>query len=155
MDTNSLLLFDSHIGSQVTFVWSGLNFNPPTSFFIVVVLLGVHYGIHKNSYNISNISYLNSPLPSLSYIRPSLHSWNSFKSLFILSSNVVEILTDEKPSDTRRSGELRFYLMPAVPDGFTLLIWALSKGFTGYLKVSAGHQVTRNVLGLIGELVVS
>jgi hypothetical protein len=45
--------------------------------------------------------------------------------------------------------------MPVVPDGFTILIWALNKGFTGYLKGSAGHQVTRNVLGLIGELVVS
>jgi hypothetical protein len=68
---------------------------------------------------------------------------------------VVEILSDEKPSDTQRSGEHRFYFMPVVPDGFTILIWALNKGFTGYLKGSAGHQVTRNVLGLIGELVVS
>jgi hypothetical protein len=36
-----------------------------------------------------------------------------------------------------------------------VLIWALNKGFTGYLKGSAGHQVTRNVLGLIRELVMS
>jgi hypothetical protein len=42
----------------------------------------------------------------------------------------------------------------AVPDEFILIIWALNKEFTGYLKGSAGHQVTRNVLGLIGELVV-
>jgi hypothetical protein len=67
----------------------------------------------------------------------------------------VQIFSDEKPSDTRRSGGLRFYFTPAVPDGFTLLIWALNKGFTGYLKGSAGHQVIRNVLGLIGELLVS
>jgi hypothetical protein len=66
----------------------------------------------------------------------------------------VKILSDEKPSNTPRSGELRFYFTPAVPNGFMLLIWALNKGFTGYLKGSAGHQVRRNVLGLIGELVV-
>jgi hypothetical protein len=67
----------------------------------------------------------------------------------------VEILTDEKPSDTRRSGELRFYFTLAGQDGFTYHIWTFSKGLTGYLKGSAGHQVTRNMLGLIGELVVS
>jgi hypothetical protein len=69
--------------------------------------------------------------------------------------NVGEILTDKKPSNTRRSRELRFYFTPVIPDGFILLIWALSKGFTGYLKGSAGHQFTKNVLGLIGELMVS
>jgi hypothetical protein len=31
----------------------------------------VHCGIHKSSYNISNISYLNSPPPSFSFISPS------------------------------------------------------------------------------------
>jgi hypothetical protein len=44
--------------------------------------------------------------------------------------------------------------MLAVPDGFILIIWAQNKKFIGYLKGSAGHQVTRNVLGLTGELVV-
>jgi hypothetical protein len=29
---------------------------------------------------------------------------------------VVEILSGEKPSDTQRSGELRFYFMPVVSD---------------------------------------
>jgi hypothetical protein len=53
-------------------------------------------------------------------------------------------LTDEKPSNTRRSGELRFYFTPAGSDVY--LVLALSKGVTGYLKGSAGHQVTRNVL---------
>jgi hypothetical protein len=67
----------------------------------------------------------------------------------------VEILSDEKPSNTQRSGELRFYFMPVVLGEFMLIIWALNKGFTGYLKGSAGCQVTRNVLGLVGELVVS
>jgi hypothetical protein len=52
----------------------------------------------------------------------------------------VEILTDEKPSESQKSGELRFYFMPVVPDGFILLIWALSKRFTGYLKGNAGHE---------------
>jgi hypothetical protein len=33
-------------------------------FFIIV--LGVHCGINKSSYNVSNISYLNSPPPPLS-----------------------------------------------------------------------------------------
>jgi hypothetical protein len=67
----------------------------------------------------------------------------------------VEILSNEKLNDTWRSGEFRFYFTPVVPDEFILIIWALNKEFTGYLKGSAGHQVTRNVLGLIGELVVS
>jgi hypothetical protein len=35
-------------------------------FFIVV--LGLHYDIYKSSYNISNVSYLNSPPPSFSFI---------------------------------------------------------------------------------------
>jgi hypothetical protein len=32
--------------------------------------------------------------------------------------------------------------------------WAPNNKFTVYLKGSAGHQVTRNVLGLIGEPVL-
>jgi hypothetical protein len=36
----------------------------------------VYCGIYKSSYNISNISYLNSSPPSFSFIL--LHSWNSF-----------------------------------------------------------------------------
>jgi hypothetical protein len=66
----------------------------------------------------------------------------------------VEILSDKKPSDTQRSGELRFYFMLEVQNQFILKIWVLNKGFTGYLKGSAGHQVTRNGLGLIRELAV-
>jgi hypothetical protein len=44
---------------------------------------------------------------------------------------VVEILSDEKSSDTQRSGDLRFYFTLAVPDDFILVIWTLNKGFTG------------------------
>jgi hypothetical protein len=36
--------------------------------------------------------------------------------------NAVEILSDEKPTDTQRSGELRFYFMPVVPNELTLKI---------------------------------
>jgi hypothetical protein len=35
--------------------------------FFIVVLGGVHCGIYKSSYNVSNISYLNSPPPLLSF----------------------------------------------------------------------------------------
>jgi hypothetical protein len=41
--------------------------------------------------------------------------------------NVVEILSDEKPSNTERSGELRFYFTLVVLDEFTLIIWSLNK----------------------------
>jgi hypothetical protein len=40
-------------------------------------VLGVHCGIYKSSYNISNISYLNSTSPPLSFDSLS-NSWNSF-----------------------------------------------------------------------------
>jgi hypothetical protein len=40
--------------------------------------VGIHCGILKSSYNISNILYLNSSLPPSSFIPPSPHSWNSF-----------------------------------------------------------------------------
>jgi hypothetical protein len=46
-------------------------------FFVLFLLLcwvGVHCGIHKSSYNISCISYLNPPTPPFSFIPPSLHS---------------------------------------------------------------------------------
>jgi hypothetical protein len=36
-----------------------------SSFFLIVVLGGVHCGIYKSSYNISNLSYLNSPLSTI------------------------------------------------------------------------------------------
>jgi hypothetical protein len=39
---------------------------------------GVHCGICTGSYNVSDISHLNSPPPLLSFITPPPHSWNSF-----------------------------------------------------------------------------
>jgi hypothetical protein len=44
-----------------------------------------------------------------------------------ITDHVVEILSDEKPSDTQRSGELRFYFMPAVADELTLKILGLQQ----------------------------
>jgi hypothetical protein len=38
--------------------------------FLLLCWVGVHCGIHKSCYNISNISYLNSPPPSFSFISP-------------------------------------------------------------------------------------
>jgi hypothetical protein len=64
-----------------------------------------------------------------------------------MDPGVVEILSDKKPGDTWRSGELRFYFMPVVPEEFMLITWAWNKEFTGYLRGSTGHQVIRNVLG--------
>jgi hypothetical protein len=47
----------------------------------------------------------------------------------------VEILSDVKPSDTRRSGQLRFLFTLAVLDEFILENSRhLNKGFTGYLS---------------------
>jgi hypothetical protein len=43
------------------------------------------------------------------------------------ASRNVEILSDKKPKDIQRSGELRFYFTPMVPDEFRLIIWALNK----------------------------
>jgi hypothetical protein len=39
------------------------------------------------------------------------------------SRNIGEILLDEKSRDTQKSGELRFYFTPVVPDDFILIIW--------------------------------
>jgi hypothetical protein len=47
----------------------------------------------------------------------------------------VEILS----SDIWRSGKLKFYFTPVVPDEFILIIWALNKDFTEYLKGNTGH----------------
>jgi hypothetical protein len=39
-----------------------------------------------------------------------------------MNGNVVEILSDKKPRDTQRSGELRFDFTLAVPDELILKI---------------------------------
>jgi hypothetical protein len=45
--------------------------------YFIVVLVGVHFGIYKHFYNISNVSYLNLPPPPFSFIFPS-HSQPPF-----------------------------------------------------------------------------
>jgi hypothetical protein len=45
-------------------------------FFLLLCWVGIHSGIYKNSYNVSNIWYLDSPPPLLTLIPP--HSWNRF-----------------------------------------------------------------------------
>jgi hypothetical protein len=42
--------------------------------------------------------------------------------LGLLRCGIVEIPSDKKPSDTWRSGELRFYFAPEGPDGFTYCV---------------------------------
>jgi hypothetical protein len=42
--------------------------------FLLLYWMGVHCGIYKSSYHISNISYLHSPPPSFSFILPFPHS---------------------------------------------------------------------------------
>jgi hypothetical protein len=46
----------------------------------------------------------------------------------------VEILSDEKPSDTQRREELRFYFMLMVPDELTLKILGFEQRIHGILK---------------------
>jgi hypothetical protein len=43
--------------------------------------VGVHCGIYKSSYNVSNASYLNSHPPLLSFI-PLPHSWNGLNKYY-------------------------------------------------------------------------
>jgi hypothetical protein len=45
---------------------------------LLLCWMGVHCGTYKSSYDISNISYLNSPPPSLSFISPSSSQCVSF-----------------------------------------------------------------------------
>jgi hypothetical protein len=67
-----------------------------TFFFIVV--LGAHCGIYKGSYNILNISYLNSSPPSFSFIPSSIHSWNSFsRSHFSIYIHVYTVCAPYSP----------------------------------------------------------
>jgi hypothetical protein len=54
--------------------------------------------------------------------------------LWISSFTIVEILSDEKSSNTRRIGELRFYFTPMVPDEFRLIIWGPEQRIHRILK---------------------
>jgi hypothetical protein len=67
-------------------------------FFIAV--LEVHCGIYKSSYNMSTISYLNSPLHH-SPLSPLLYSWNSFsRSHFSIYIHVYTVFVSYSPSYT-------------------------------------------------------
>jgi hypothetical protein len=62
--------------------------------------VGVHCGIYKSSSNVSNISYLNSPPPPLSFI-PHSHSWNSFNRYhFSIYIHVYTVFVPYSPSHT-------------------------------------------------------
>jgi hypothetical protein len=65
---------------MTTILKTGKHMEQQKFFFLIFLLwcwVGVHCGIYKNSFNILNISQLESPPPSLSFILPSSHSWNS------------------------------------------------------------------------------
>jgi hypothetical protein len=47
-------------------------------FSFIVVLIGVHCGIYKGSYNVPTTAYLNSTLSPFPFIPLSLDSWNRF-----------------------------------------------------------------------------
>jgi hypothetical protein len=56
----------------------------------------------------------------------------------------------------REVGELEFLFILCQQSQMILYLkfWATNSEFTGFLKGSAGHQVIRNVLGLIVEPVL-
>jgi hypothetical protein len=56
------------------------------------VLGGVHCGIYKGSYNVSNISYLNSLLPLLSFI-PLLHK--CYPNLQASNNSIISLHVEE------------------------------------------------------------
>jgi hypothetical protein len=61
-------------------------------FFLLLCWVGIHCGIYKSSYNISNLSYLNSPCPPFSFISLSPHSWKSFnRSYFSIYIHVYTV----------------------------------------------------------------
>jgi hypothetical protein len=69
--------------------------------FYCIVLGRGTYGIYKGSYNISNISYLNSSLPPFFFILLSPHSWNRFnRYLFCIYIHVYTVFAPYSPSCT-------------------------------------------------------
>jgi hypothetical protein len=66
-------------------------------YYHIIVILGVYCDIYKSSYNVSR---LNSPHPSFSFI-PSPHSWNRFnRSHFSIFINEYIIFLLHSPSST-------------------------------------------------------
>jgi hypothetical protein len=68
--------------------------------FLLLCWVGVHCGIYKRSYNISNISYLNTPPPHINLLyAPSPNSWNSFnRSHFPFSHMCTQYLHHSHPT---------------------------------------------------------
>jgi hypothetical protein len=61
-------------------------------FFLLLCWVGIRCGIYKSSYNISNVSFLNSHLVLLYIIPLFLHSWNSFNRYYF--SIYIHVYTD-------------------------------------------------------------
>jgi hypothetical protein len=59
-----------------------MSFLPTTKYvvweYFLLCWVGVHCGIYKSSYNVSNISYLNWLAPPFSFIPPWPYSWNRY-----------------------------------------------------------------------------
>jgi hypothetical protein len=71
------------------------------SFIFIIAVLGVHCDIYKSSNSISNMSYLNSPPPTCSFIPPPPYSWNSFsRSHFSIYIQVYTVFAPYTPSFT-------------------------------------------------------
>jgi hypothetical protein len=92
--------------------------------FLLLCLVGVHCGIYKSSYNLSNISYLNSLPPPLSFIPPSPCSWNSFNRYhFYIYTHVYAFLQHiHCPMSFSNHHRLPLVPRPQVRTYFTLLL---------------------------------
>jgi hypothetical protein len=54
-------------------------------FHLLLCWVGLHCGIYKSSYDVSNISHLNSPPPLLPFIPTSPDSWNRYNRCIIIA----------------------------------------------------------------------
>jgi hypothetical protein len=102
-------------------------------YFFIVVLLGVHCGIYKSSYNVSNTSYLSSASPPLSFITSSPHSWNTFNryhfciyihvyTVFALYSPSYNISLTPPPSHWYQLPPTPPQVRPVLPS-YSLILW--------------------------------
>jgi hypothetical protein len=80
-------------------------------FSLFLCLVGVHCGIYKGSYSIANVSYLNPPLPWLSFVSPSTASWNCFSRYHF--RNCIHVYTVFAPY----SPSYPHFPMPPFPTG--------------------------------------
>jgi hypothetical protein len=95
-DSKSLLMVREKVTNS--HVWEGSRERDFFSLIFFIVVLGVHCGIYKSSYNVSTISYLNSPPLPVSFILPFPHSWNTFNSHFSISIYVYTVFALYSPS---------------------------------------------------------